>query len=542
MSLENEYERISGAKADLKEAIEEKGVEVGEERIDEYADKVRAIQGGGGTTVQADWAENDPEAGGYVKNRPMYTDGEGNVVMLPAEYLPDSVEEGIEAAKTAAGEAKAEAAEAKSTAEGAQTAASEAKSTASEAKTAANEAKSTASEAKTAANTAKTDAAAAKAAAAGAQEDAAGATAKAESAEAAASAAQEAADAAKSEASEAKTAAESAQTTATEAKSAAQTAQATAEAAQATADEALEAAGSGGGGSAPDLAQNDPDGEGYVKNREVWESDKYGMMLCIPEQLSKRNCPYSEIQYNGATRTLFFVRERPLNGEEVIWEADGADPNWPEKSSRTQNCYDDNFNSDATYAYRNSDGVIALLHPETTWTKNKWLVLSTSNAWTGAIEDGGEEIVLPRAGVYYSGIVNGHGSDVAQINSEWYGARRLHRCLMPNNWLLRKPTEIDNSISVPEIQILTRSDLSTKTLQIKSPKMLNGVTFTPSVAEDGTLSWTNDGEKENPEAVNIKGDKGDTPVKGVDYYTNADKAEMVEAVIAALPEAEGVSY
>jgi hypothetical protein len=29
--------------------------------------------------------------------------------------------------------------------------------------------------------------------------------------------------------------------------------------------------------------------------------------------------------------------------------------------------------------------------------------------------------------------------------------------------------------------------------------------------------------------------KGDTPVKGTDYFTQADKAEMVAAVIAALP-------
>lgn len=36
--------------------------------------------------------------------------------------------------------------------------------------------------------------------------------------------------------------------------------------------------------------------------------------------------------------------------------------------------------------------------------------------------------------------------------------------------------------------------------------------------------------------------QGATPVKGTDYYTAADKAEMVSAVIAALPDASGVSY
>lgn len=40
----------------------------------------------------------------------------------------------------------------------------------------------------------------------------------------------------------------------------------------------------------------------------------------------------------------------------------------------------------------------------------------------------------------------------------------------------------------------------------------------------------------------IKGDKGDMPVKGVDYFTEADKTEIVNAVIAALPDAEEVSY
>lgn len=48
-----------------------------------------------------------------------------------------------------------------------------------------------------------------------------------------------------------------------------------------------------------------------------------------------------------------------------------------------------------------------------------------------------------------------------------------------------------------------------------------------------------------------KGDTGDTgpqgpagytPVKGTDYFTEEDKTEMVNAVLAALPAAEGVSY
>lgn len=113
----------------------------------------------------------------------------------------------------------------------------------------------------------------------------------------------------------------------------------------------------------------------------------------------------------------------------------------------------------------------------------------------------------------------------------------------------------------------------------------DGTTFVPSVSADGVLSWTNNGGLENPAAVNIKGDKGDkgdtgaaftysdftaeqlaalkgekgdkgdtgpqgekgdkgdtgpqgpqgdpgadgyTPVKGTDYWTATDKAEIVE--------------
>lgn len=40
----------------------------------------------------------------------------------------------------------------------------------------------------------------------------------------------------------------------------------------------------------------------------------------------------------------------------------------------------------------------------------------------------------------------------------------------------------------------------------------------------------------------IKGADGYTPKKGVDYYTEADKTEMVDAVLAAMPNGDEVSY
>ena len=48
MSIANEIQRLQSAKADIKAAIEEKGVTVGEGRIDTYADLIRQITSGGG--------------------------------------------------------------------------------------------------------------------------------------------------------------------------------------------------------------------------------------------------------------------------------------------------------------------------------------------------------------------------------------------------------------------------------------------------------------------------------------------------------------
>lgn len=38
------------------------------------------------------------------------------------------------------------------------------------------------------------------------------------------------------------------------------------------------------------------------------------------------------------------------------------------------------------------------------------------------------------------------------------------------------------------------------------------------------------------------GNDGKTPVKGTDYFTEADKTEIVNSVLAALPAAEGRSF
>lgn len=58
-----------------------------------------------------------------------------------------------------------------------------------------------------------------------------------------------------------------------------------------------------------------------------------------------------------------------------------------------------------------------------------------------------------------------------------------------------------------------------------------GVTFTPSMDDEANLSWTNDGGLENPATVNLKGPKGDTPVKGVDYFTQSDRDILAADVL-----------
>lgn len=77
----------------------------------------------------------------------------------------------------------------------------------------------------------------------------------------------------------------------------------------------------------------------------------------------------------------------------------------------------------------------------------------------------------------------------------------------------------------------------------------NGATFTPYVDSNGNLSWSNDKGLPNPDSVNIKGPKGDqgetgpagstgasgySPVRGTDYWTDADKAEIKSYVDEAI--------
>lgn len=70
----------------------------------------------------------------------------------------------------------------------------------------------------------------------------------------------------------------------------------------------------------------------------------------------------------------------------------------------------------------------------------------------------------------------------------------------------------------------------------KVETITNGATITITDKNGTTTATILNGAKGEP------GTNGTTPVKGVDYYTEADKQEMVQLVLAAIPSAEEVNY
>lgn len=73
------------------------------------------------------------------------------------------------------------------------------------------------------------------------------------------------------------------------------------------------------------------------------------------------------------------------------------------------------------------------------------------------------------------------------------------------------------------------------TLEEKSHTHANKDTLDKLSVSNGKLQY-------NGSDVGLKGDKGDTPVKGTDYWTESDKAEIVNDTLAALPTWTGGNY
>ena len=82
----------------------------------------------------------------------------------------------------------------------------------------------------------------------------------------------------------------------------------------------------------------------------------------------------------------------------------------------------------------------------------------------------------------------------------------------------------------------------------KVETITNGATITITDKNGTTTATILNGAKGTDGSPGIQGPQGEpgtngtTPVKGVDYYTEADKQEMVQLVLAAIPSAEEVNY
>lgn len=135
---------------------------------------------------------------------------------------------------------------------------------------------------------------------------------------------------------------------------------------------------------------------------------------------------------------------------------------------------------------------------------------------------------------------------------------------LKDNW--KDKINSESVIDAKDINDIAHAVVDLENEQQEAVKGENGATFIPSVSANGVISWTNDRELPNPSPVNIKGEKGDkgdtgaqgiqgekgdkgdtglagyTPVKGTDYWTDTDKTDMLNDVLAALPTWNGGSY
>lgn len=75
-----------------------------------------------------------------------------------------------------------------------------------------------------------------------------------------------------------------------------------------------------------------------------------------------------------------------------------------------------------------------------------------------------------------------------------------------------------------------------------TPDLQIGTVTTGEAGTEASANITGTAEKPYLNLVLPRGANGKTPVKGIDYWTAADQQEIINAVIAALPAAEGVSY
>ena len=99
---------------------------------------------------------------------------------------------------------------------------------------------------------------------------------------------------------------------------------------------------------------------------------------------------------------------------------------------------------------------------------------------------------------------------------------------------------------------------STFSAKYNDVQVMKGGYYLPSVSLGGVLSWeasepgmpiVPNSNIRGPQGIpGVPGERGEpgedgySPVRGKDYWTNVDKQEIVDAVLVALPAAEGGSF
>ena len=98
---------------------------------------------------------------------------------------------------------------------------------------------------------------------------------------------------------------------------------------------------------------------------------------------------------------------------------------------------------------------------------------------------------------------------------------------------------------------IIETEVSSNTIETESDSLIgtpgiDGVTFTPSVSQEGIISWTNNGGLLNPTPINIKGDKGDKGDKGEKGERGNVSSDTINSIVVvdSLPviEEDGVLY
>ena len=331
----------------------------------------------------------------------------------------------------------------------------------------------------------------------------------------------------------------------------------------------------GGVGGTPDWAQNDPDGEGYIKNR----CGGYDDVQTKESELLSLDCPADGNIAMAHDPTSFFP---PSAGDIVSVTVDGSTKEY-------------------TIAETTLQGKSVLwfgtLNPSSITDFNAFL---TSDKWFGSFNVNESDMYI---GVQYGSLSEVAGKTVGlkQRRLSVVPVKINRRYLDVPDWAKAdsKPTYTASDVgavptdsvttavnaestnkNVPtakavydalqNIDIPSGTDISLnvtgatvgQTIKVKAvdtdgkPTAWEAVDMaagadgvTPTIGENGNwyLGETDTGkpsrgDKGEQGSQGERGTDGKTPIKGTDYWTEADKAEIVQSVIEELPDGTEVLY